>query len=140
MISNVHLPAPETADDWRQDATCRDLDNPDLMYPHPTDTVGIEDAKNVCRICPVLLACSAWALDRREKDGVWGGLDEKERARVLRRRKADPDAPSTQQLAPCGTPGAYRRHLRRKEPIDEDCRRAACRDQESKQRRRKQAA
>jgi hypothetical protein len=32
------------------------------------------------------------------------------------------------ELRPCGTPAAYRRHLRRGEPVDESCRQAAARD------------
>jgi WhiB family redox-sensing transcriptional regulator len=39
-------------------------------------------AKAICETCPVRLACLAFALERNEKFGVWGGLTEKERARL----------------------------------------------------------
>ncbi|HUE61162.1 MAG TPA: WhiB family transcriptional regulator, partial [Acidimicrobiales bacterium] len=32
-------------------------------------------------------ACLEWALAVREKDGVWGGATERERRRILRRRR-----------------------------------------------------
>lgn len=138
MISSQHLPETERAYDWRQDAACLDED-PDLMYPNPGDTIGIDDAKAVCARCPVRLECQQRSLDRGEPYGVWGGLDETERAELLgRRRKTDPDAPRiTQQVAPCGTPGAYRRHLRRGEPADEACRRAYSLEQAEKRHRAK---
>jgi WhiB family redox-sensing transcriptional regulator len=34
---------------------------------------GVETAKQLCRPCPVLAACLAGALLRREPWGVWGG-------------------------------------------------------------------
>jgi hypothetical protein len=30
-------------------------------------------AKRICRRCPVRLACDAWATERNERWGVWGG-------------------------------------------------------------------
>ncbi|KOG14642.1 hypothetical protein ADK36_31115 [Streptomyces viridochromogenes] len=46
----------------------------------------IEEAKAVCRRCPLIESCLQGALDRNES-GVWGGLSEKER-RSLKRRAA----------------------------------------------------
>lgn len=43
-------------------------------------------AKLVCRTCPVVLDCLSAALDRREEYGVWGGMTERERRSLLRRR------------------------------------------------------
>ena len=43
-------------------------------------------AKRVCAGCPVKLECLAAALDNRIEFGVWGGLTERERRVVLRRR------------------------------------------------------
>jgi WhiB family redox-sensing transcriptional regulator len=49
---------------------CRTGD-PDLWFAeHPT---FIEQAKALCRECPVRAECLAGALDRREVWGVWGG-------------------------------------------------------------------
>lgn len=72
--------------DWRDAAVCREED-PELFFPNghsgPWELV-IEEAKAVCRRCPVLDACLAWALDNRVEHGVWGGLSEKERHNRLR--------------------------------------------------------
>jgi WhiB family redox-sensing transcriptional regulator len=47
----------------------------------------IEQAKAVCRRCPVIQQCLAWALESGQDAGVWGGLSEDER-RALKRRNA----------------------------------------------------
>lgn len=69
---------------WRQRAACRGVD-PDIFYPVTDEDA--EDAKAICRACPVQQACLEWALQSREKDGVWGGATERERRRILRRRR-----------------------------------------------------
>lgn len=43
-------------------------------------------AKTICRSCPVRTQCLAEALDNRVEWGVWGGLTERERRALLRRR------------------------------------------------------
>lgn len=43
-------------------------------------------AKQVCMGCPVRTACLAEALDDRIEWGVWGGMTERERRAVLKRR------------------------------------------------------
>jgi WhiB family redox-sensing transcriptional regulator len=75
--------------DWRQHAVCREED-PELFFPigHTGPALRqIEDAKAVCRRCPVRSDCLAWALDSGQDAGVWGGLGEDER-RALKRRNA----------------------------------------------------
>ncbi|WP_370514051.1 WhiB family transcriptional regulator [Cellulomonas sp. JZ18] len=44
------------------------------------------DARGVCLGCPVRLDCLADALDSRADFGVWGGMTERERRALLRRR------------------------------------------------------
>jgi WhiB family transcriptional regulator, redox-sensing transcriptional regulator len=66
--------------DWRNYAACRNVD-PDLFFPFGTagaSLAEIEEAKQVCRTCPVSAACLRWALDSGD-DGVWGGTTENER-------------------------------------------------------------
>lgn len=46
------------------------------------------DARTVCGTCEVRLECLADALDSRADFGVWGGMTERER-RALRRRRPD---------------------------------------------------
>ena len=69
---------------WRQKAACRGVD-PDIFYP-VTDEEA-EDAKAICAGCQVQEACLEWALSSREPDGVWGGATERERRRIIRRRR-----------------------------------------------------
>ncbi|MFI9825058.1 WhiB family transcriptional regulator [Streptomyces sp. NPDC052013] len=74
-------------DNWRNRAACRDED-PDLFFPIGTTgpaLVQTEQAKSVCRRCPVRQQCLDWALETGQSIGVWGGTSETER-RALKRR------------------------------------------------------
>ncbi|MGV9249101.1 WhiB family transcriptional regulator [Streptomyces sp. NPDC003710] len=74
-------------DDWRDHAACRQED-PDLFFPVGTTGPGLfqtQQAKTVCRRCPVQERCLQWALDTEQTVGVWGGTNEAER-RALNRR------------------------------------------------------
>jgi len=84
-----HRPGPEDTD-WRDQAACRDVD-PDLFFPVSTSGASvrqIEEAKQVCRTCPVCGPCLQWALERGENAGVWGGTTEDERRNVRLLRAA----------------------------------------------------
>jgi WhiB family redox-sensing transcriptional regulator len=77
--------------DWRHDAACRDAD-PELFFPIGNTgpaLVQIEQAKAICRNCPVMDECLRWALDSGQEAGVWGGTSEDER-RLLKRRSSRP--------------------------------------------------
>jgi WhiB family redox-sensing transcriptional regulator len=69
---------------WRRHAACRGLD-PEIFYPSVDEDV--DDAKAVCDRCGVQETCLEFALQVREKEGVWGGATEKERRRILRQRR-----------------------------------------------------
>lgn len=69
---------------WRQRAACRGVD-PDVFYPSTDE--GAEEAKSICRSCPVRESCLEYALVNRERDGVWGGATERERRRIVRQRR-----------------------------------------------------
>ncbi|MCU1494038.1 MAG: putative WhiB family transcriptional regulator [Acidimicrobiaceae bacterium] len=69
---------------WRKRAACRGLD-PDIFYPASDEEA--EEAKAICVACPVQQVCLEHALAHRERDGVWGGLTERERRRALRQRR-----------------------------------------------------
>src|SRR5687767_13241908 len=68
--------------DWPSLAACRNGD-PDALFVQ-----GAEQnvAKRICRSCPVRMECLADALDNRIEFGVWGGMTERERRALLRRR------------------------------------------------------
>ncbi|MEW2515802.1 WhiB family transcriptional regulator [Streptomyces sp. NPDC046870] len=73
----------------RPRAACADED-PELFFPIGDSGPALlqeEEAKAVCRRCPLIESCLQGALDRGESAGVWGGLSEKER-RSLKRRAA----------------------------------------------------
>lgn len=69
---------------WRQRGACRGVD-PDVFYPISDDEA--EEAKSICRVCPVRESCLEYALANRERDGVWGGATERERRRIIRQRR-----------------------------------------------------
>jgi len=64
---------------WMTEGAC--IERQDIDW-FPSEAESGEDAKAVCRACPVTAACLAHALARHEY-GVWGGTTERER-RVLR--------------------------------------------------------
>lgn len=74
--------------DWRHRAACRDVD-PEIFFPIGNSgpaLLQIEEAKQVCRRCPVMDACQEWALTSGQDSGVWGGMSEDERRAARRRR------------------------------------------------------
>jgi WhiB family redox-sensing transcriptional regulator len=71
---------------WRDRAACRDAD-PDAFFPIGESGPAfdqIEEAKRICRICPVQAACLTWALDHQITHGIWGSTTAEER-HVIRR-------------------------------------------------------
>ncbi|MBC7267482.1 WhiB family transcriptional regulator [Streptomyces cellulosae] len=73
--------------DWRHHAVCREED-PELFFPIGTTGLAllqIEEAKSVCRRCPVIDQCGQWAIESGQDSGVWGGLSEDDRRRKRRR-------------------------------------------------------
>jgi WhiB family transcriptional regulator, redox-sensing transcriptional regulator len=77
------LDVPEA---WMLDGACRHVD-PSLFFP--SDGAGVERAKRVCTTCSVAGDCLEYALRERIDHGVWGGASERERRRILRRRRQD---------------------------------------------------
>ncbi|MGW6144417.1 WhiB family transcriptional regulator [Streptomyces sp. NPDC055140] len=72
-----------TRDHWSEDAACRSSDEPDMLF---ADSAGQNRAKSVCSGCSVRIECLADALDNRVEWGVWGGMTERERRALLKRR------------------------------------------------------
>lgn len=62
--------------------------DPDLFFPAHGDRATAEQAKEVCRRCPVLVPCLKWALESNEEHGVWGATAPHERARFRRDAKS----------------------------------------------------
>lgn len=72
----------DVRDDWTRFAACRNTD-PDQLF---VSGAAQHEAKAVCKGCPVRAQCLADALDNRVEIGVWGGMTERERRALLRRR------------------------------------------------------
>jgi WhiB family transcriptional regulator, redox-sensing transcriptional regulator len=69
-------------EDWTVVAACRGMD-PDELF---VQGAAQNRAKTVCSGCPVRTECLAEALDNQIEWGVWGGMTERERRALLRRR------------------------------------------------------
>ena len=82
-------------DDWAGDAACR-VSRPDELFVRGAEQ---HRAKQVCKACPVRTECLAEALDNQIEWGVWGGMTERERRSLLRRR---PNVTSWRRLLEVG--------------------------------------
>ncbi|MFG2639047.1 WhiB family transcriptional regulator [Streptomyces sp. NPDC048362] len=69
-------------DAWREWAACRATDPDALFVPGAAQN----SAKAVCDGCIVRTECLSAALDNRIEHGIWGGMTERERRALLRRR------------------------------------------------------
>lgn len=69
-------------EDWAARAACK-ADTPDALFVRGAEQ---NKAKAVCAGCPVRTECLAEALDNQIEWGVWGGMTERERRALLRRR------------------------------------------------------
>lgn len=75
---------PDSVTAWMADGNCR-------MYPpatfFPSDGAGVDKARRICATCAVTDQCLEYALEHRIEHGVWGGCSERERRRILKRRR-----------------------------------------------------
>jgi WhiB family redox-sensing transcriptional regulator len=95
---------------WAADGLCHEY--PDLSW-FPTRGEPVDAQKAICRRCLVRVECAAWALDRPDIAGTWGGTNQRarEHARKLGLDVEElldavdappPDAtPATWQTGPC---------------------------------------
>ncbi len=67
---------------WATAALCQQS-SPDELFVRGAEQ---HKAKVVCGACPVRAECLAEALDNEIEWGVWGGLTERERRALLRKR------------------------------------------------------
>lgn len=82
------------------DLPCR-AENPELFFPVGTGRPAarqVEQAKAVCRRCPVTAACLDWAV-RAGEVGVWGATTDDERRRSRPRTPCRPAAERSPQQA-----------------------------------------
>ncbi len=80
----INAPA-QTSDDWSKRAACA-KENPEMFYPGKGAATA-DDAKNVCRRCPVSFSCLLWAVDTGEREGIWGGFSASGLGPIRRQRR-----------------------------------------------------
>lgn len=68
---------------WRESALCRQVD-PALWFPEPGHPA--EDARRICRVCPVVAERLEFAIVTAQTHGIWAGKNEHElrKARAAR--------------------------------------------------------
>ncbi len=71
---------------WMRDGNCRNY--PPAAF-FPSDGVGVDAARRICATCHVQDQCLDYALVNRIDHGVWGGCSERERRRILKRRRQE---------------------------------------------------
>jgi WhiB family redox-sensing transcriptional regulator len=64
------------SDDWMDFAACKGED-PDIFFCDETDPDAVEQAKEICRSCPVVEPCLESSMSITF--GVWAGLTSRER-------------------------------------------------------------
>lgn len=73
----------EPAGIWRLRAACRAI-APDVMFPD-NDAFLINEARKICKVCPVRLECLTEAFAVGESHGVRGGTTPRDRKRIAER-------------------------------------------------------
>lgn len=92
QLLNIELP------DWHKDAVCASTDPEDFFPDKGGSTAFAKATCNGGRAlskagpspmegCPVREQCLEWALAHEVRYGVWGGLSERERRRLARKRR-----------------------------------------------------
>jgi WhiB family redox-sensing transcriptional regulator len=69
---------------WMAEGNCRN--HPPATF-FPSDGVGVDRARRICSTCAKTDVCLEYALTNRIDHGVWGGTSERERRRILKRRR-----------------------------------------------------
>jgi transcription factor WhiB len=71
---------------WQKDALCREYP---LVTWFPDKGAHSLVPKQICQRCLVVNECGEWAMQQDpDLDGIWGGLNRAERARIRRGRRA----------------------------------------------------
>lgn len=67
---------------WERHGVCR-MAEPDALF---VGGAAQQIAKQLCMGCPVIAECLADSLDNHTEFGIWGGMTERERRALLKRR------------------------------------------------------
>ncbi len=95
---------------WQTEGACRTAPDPEIFFPVGEGAIASQwtaDAKSFCRRCPVAEQCLTWAMETRQDAGIWGGLDERERRRIHRRKARAGDLPEPTPRTPASVLAKY---------------------------------
>lgn len=81
----LDLPGFPRPPKWTEDALCAQTD-PEAFYPEKGGST--REAKKVCLTCGVRDDCLEYALENDDHYGIYGGLTERERRKLKKRRGA----------------------------------------------------
>jgi len=92
MADTSRLPGPHADQwNWQVRGSCRGADPAMCFHPEgergPRRDARESAAKAVCGACPVRERCANYALATQEPYGIWGGMSEHERERILSKRR-----------------------------------------------------
>jgi len=73
--------------EWVDEAICAQVD-PEIFFPEKGGST--REAKSICSRCNVREQCLQYALDHDERFGIWGGMSERARNRMLNVLQVDP--------------------------------------------------
>ena len=81
--------------EWMERAACADSgQDEELWFPPsylgPAAEAQVAEAKAVCRVCPVVSDCLAFAIEHRLRDGIFGGHTPRERPKPKPRKGGKP--------------------------------------------------
>lgn len=71
--------------DWQDDAACREAPT-EIFFPVAGDPETAHWVAMFCDLCPVRTECLEYALATRQRYGIWGGMTERQRRRILKQR------------------------------------------------------
>lgn len=85
----------DDTDNWIDQAKCRSEGvESRVFFDHGQEDLDsrirtrlIEEAKKICKRCPVKVQCADYALEINVKHGIWGGMTERELGHHRRSRK-----------------------------------------------------
>lgn len=76
-------------EEWMERSACADAPNPDDWFPGqgPLRPPNLR-AIRTCAACPVRKECLNYAMRYTSLPGIWGGIGERKRRKVIRQRAA----------------------------------------------------
>ena len=87
-MAQVAQPRTDLSRTWQDQGACLDVESDDFFPPALPETSAERDAREarakvICARCDVRRECLDWSLAIQEPHGVWGGLGEVERRKIL---------------------------------------------------------